>query len=62
MMWFKACPRCLQGDLSLNKDLFSWYLLCLQCGYLVDVDNPGVAGDVVRATRVVTQTVIEKVA
>ena len=31
MIWFKSCPRCKLGDMTLDKDN---YRLCLQCGYV----------------------------
>ena len=35
MIWFKSCPRCKQGDLTLNEDDDR---ACMQCGY---VEFPG---------------------
>lgn len=38
-MWkLKRCPRC-GGDIFLDKDQYTWYMQCLQCGYLRDLDN-----------------------
>lgn len=34
MIKFKVCPKC-KGDVSLERDQYGWYELCLQCGYLV---------------------------
>ena len=31
MFWFKSCPRCKLGDMTLDEDN---YRLCLQCGYV----------------------------
>ena len=36
MINFKKCPRC-NGDILLDKDHFGWYIECLQCGYLQDL-------------------------
>ena len=33
MVWFKRCPRCLEGDLSENADWYGRFVVCLQCGY-----------------------------
>jgi hypothetical protein len=30
---FKSCPRC-NGDVYLDRDEFSWYEQCLQCGFM----------------------------
>ena len=38
-MWkFKSCPRC-KGDLYVDRDSYSWYQGCIQCGYLKDLPN-----------------------
>ena len=31
MLWFKSCPRCKQGDMTLDEENDK---LCLQCGYI----------------------------
>ena len=31
MIWFKSCPRCQVGDMTLDED---GDRLCLQCGYV----------------------------
>ena len=36
MISFRKCPRC-NGDILLDKDHFGWYIECLQCGYLQDL-------------------------
>jgi len=37
VMWkFKSCPRC-GGDIFVDRDPYSWYEQCLQCGYLRDM-------------------------
>ena len=39
MMWkFKSCPKC-SGDLFVDCDTNGWYVECLQCGYLSDLDS-----------------------
>ncbi len=42
MIHFKACPKCY-GDLYLNEDSFGEYFHCLQCGYMLDVEQGGEA-------------------
>lgn len=37
MIWFKACPRCHQGDLVFNDDIYGVYKQCLQCGHIVEL-------------------------
>ena len=50
MMWFKACPRCKQGDMALDEDNDR---LCLQCGFILhQVGAPAVANDIAEMVRV----------
>ncbi len=35
MFWLKSCPHCL-GDLYEGKDLYGWYVACLQCGHYLE--------------------------
>jgi len=37
MIKFKACPRCSQGDLILDRDAFGRFLQCIQCAHIVDL-------------------------
>lgn len=37
IMFFKSCPRCIEGDLVKNDDHFGAYLKCVQCGFMKDV-------------------------
>ena len=39
MLWFKSCPKCERGDVVLQKDFYGPHFLCLQCGYVRDVDD-----------------------
>ena len=39
MLYLKSCPRC-HGDVQSNRDLYGTYKGCLQCGHIVDVENP----------------------
>jgi hypothetical protein len=38
MLRLKCCPRC-KGAVALDKDRYGWYELCLQCGYLRDLES-----------------------
>ena len=40
MVLFKSCPKCRTGDMAQMQDSFGWYLKCLQCGFLKDLDVP----------------------
>ena len=33
MLWLKCCPRCIDGDVADNQDIYGAYLTCLHCGY-----------------------------
>ena len=39
-MLLKSCPKCIKGDLAFNKDSFGWYLQCVQCAHLIDLEIP----------------------
>ena len=39
MLSLKTCPRCTMGDVVLESDYYGQHLLCLQCGYVKDLDN-----------------------
>lgn len=39
MIWFKSCPRCETGAVVLDKDLYGKHIMCLQCGYMKDLDD-----------------------
>jgi len=38
VLYLKACPRC-KGDLAENVDMYGPYRECLQCGYMVDLED-----------------------
>ena len=40
MILFKMCPRCKTGTILIDRDYYSWNMLCLQCGYMRDVEGP----------------------
>ncbi len=35
MMWLKACPRC-RGDLFMERNVGDSYMVCLQCGHVLN--------------------------
>ena len=35
---YTRCPRC-GGKIYLDNDHYGWYVQCLQCGYLRNVEN-----------------------
>lgn len=37
--FFKSCPKCGNGDLIRNSDWYGWYLKCLHCGYMKDIES-----------------------
>ena len=48
MLRFKCCPRCINGDVHVNKDMFGWYVECLQCGHMKNVDSASHADDLLK--------------
>ena len=40
MIRFKSCPRCEMGDVVVDRDIYGWNILCLQCGYMRDLKTP----------------------
>ncbi len=39
MVMLKSCPRCVTGDVVLDKDMYGHNVQCLQCGYMRDVEE-----------------------
>ena len=37
-MILKSCPKCYRGDLVFEKDSYGWYLQCVQCAHLIDLE------------------------
>ncbi len=37
MIHFKACPRCVLGDMVTEYDEYGEYYLCLQCGHTGEI-------------------------
>lgn len=38
MVRFKACERC-GGDLRDSSDMYGPYLVCVQCGHMIDLPS-----------------------
>ena len=38
MIKLKSCPKCGHGDLLLGQDVYGWYMNCLQCGHMIDLE------------------------
>ena len=36
-LYLKSCPRC-GGDMTVDRDYYGIYKMCLQCGHVVDID------------------------
>jgi len=34
----RDCPRC-GGDIALDRDHWGWYEVCVQCGYMHDLQS-----------------------
>jgi hypothetical protein len=37
MLKLKSCPKCKEGDVTSDRDLYGWYEYCIQCGYTRDL-------------------------
>ena len=37
MIKFKSCPKCANGDLVLGRDIYGWYMQCIQCAQMLDM-------------------------
>ncbi len=51
MLLMKTCPRCREGDVVVDRDIYGWNALCLQCGFMVDLTGPKVADRVLKTWR-----------
>ena len=40
IVYLGECARC-KGDLCRNRDFYGEYMKCLQCGYVIDVEEEG---------------------
>jgi hypothetical protein len=34
-----SCPRCNNGEVFIDRDIYGWYECCLQCGYSRDLPD-----------------------
>ena len=63
MLWLKCCPRCIDGDVADNRDIYGPYMTCLHCGYcLTDPERAALSssrlqGMVMRPRRSVSRSV-----
>ena len=39
MLYFKSCPKCLTGTIEHNRDPYTEYLQCLNCGLMRDIPD-----------------------
>ena len=39
MLYFRACPKCQTGTIEHNRDPYTEYLQCLNCGLMRDVPD-----------------------
>jgi hypothetical protein len=39
MLYFKSCPKCLTGTVEHNRDPYTEYLQCLNCGLMRDIPD-----------------------
>ena len=53
MIWFKSCPKCLDGDLEEKSDQDGPYLRCVQCGDYVEPQESQ-ANDVFNWTKLIS--------
>lgn len=37
MLYFRACPKCQTGTIEHNRDPYTEYLQCLNCGLMRDL-------------------------
>ena len=37
MLYFRACPKCQTGTVEHNRDPYTEYLQCLNCGLMRDI-------------------------
>ena len=51
MLLMKTCPRCHEGDVVVDRDIYGWNALCLQCGFMVDLTEQKVADRVLQSCR-----------
>ena len=59
MLQLKACPKCGNGDMTTDRDIYGWFRQCIQCGYLDDLAKAAAAQV---ATSTAKKAVIRKAA
>ena len=53
MLWFKRCPRCIEGDIREGTDIRGSYVACLQCGHhLTDGEKAALLGSCLRGVMI----------
>jgi len=35
----QQCPRCLEGQMQWEEDGYGWFLVCMQCGHEILMDE-----------------------
>jgi uncharacterized protein (DUF983 family) len=56
MIWYKSCPRCDSGTIVRDRD---WYVQCLQCGYMIDLEESAQVEAVLLARKGAEEVVAE---
>ena len=51
MLLLKTCPRCRGGDVVVDRDIYGWNALCLQCGFMADLTGPKFADQALKTLR-----------
>ena len=50
MIYFKSCQRC-SGDSALEQDMYGWYVICLNCGFVTYPDIEAKEKEAAAASR-----------
>ena len=59
MIWYNSCPRCDSGTVVMDRDWYGWYLQCLQCAYMIDLDEPAQVETVLQTERLPEKVMAE---
>ena len=59
MIWYKSCPRCDSGTIVRDRDWYGWYVQCLQCGYMIDLEESAQVEAVLLARKGAEEVVAE---
>ena len=38
MLGWQTCPKC-KGKIHIDRDMYGWFVECLTCGYIYDLDE-----------------------